>query len=123
MPLDSDTIEQLASIRIIDFTTTGRKSGQAARIEIWWFRVDNRFIITGTPGRRDWYANVMADPSIIIHTPLGDFAGRGLVVTDVELRRRIMTDPNLSWYQTQSELETLVTGSPMIEIILDDVER
>ena len=123
MPLDSDTIEQLASIRIIDFTTTGRKSGQAARIEIWWFRVDNRFIITGTPGRRDWYANVMADPSIIIHTPLGDFAGRGLVVTDVELRRRIMTDPNLSWYQTQSELEALVTGSPMIEIILDDVER
>ena len=123
MPLDSDTIEQLASIRIIDFTTTGRKSGQAARIEIWWFRVGNRFIITGTPGRRDWYANVMADPSIIIHTPLGDFTGRGLVVIDVELRRRIMTDPNLSWYQTQSELEALVTGSPMIEIILDDVER
>ena len=123
MSLDSDTIEQLASIRIIDFTTTGCKSGQSARIEIWWFRVGNRFIITGTPGRRDWYANVMADPSIIIHTPLGDFAGRGLVVTDVELRRRIMTDPNLSWYQTQSELEALVTGSPMIEIILDDVER
>ena len=122
MALHPDTIEQLASTRTIELTTTGRRSGQATRIEIWWFRVDNRFIITGTPGRRDWFANVAADPSVIIHGPFGDFAGRAVAVTNDEFRRRVMTHPDLSWYQTQSELEALVEGAPMIEITLDETD-
>lgn len=80
MASDSDsasTIEQLAATRVIDITTIGRRSGEPARIEIWWFHIGGRFIITGTPGPRDWYANLVADPSIVIHAPFGDFDGRG----------------------------------------------
>ena len=46
-------VDHLASHRTIDLTTFGRRSGLPRRIEIWWFQVDDRFVITGTPGRRD----------------------------------------------------------------------
>jgi len=109
---------ELARFRTIDFTTIGRRSGEPTRIEIWWFHVDGRFIITGTPGRRDWLANVAADPAVIVHTPLGDHQGTASIVDDLEFRRRVFTDPAIGWYSTQAELETLVATAPMIEIHL-----
>ncbi len=115
----ASTIEQLAAVRTIDITTIGRQTGQAARIEIWWFRVDDRFIITGTPGRRDWFANVVADPRIVVHVSFGDFPGTAVPVTDRERRQRVITDPELSWYQSKAELEALIETAPMIEITLD----
>ena len=109
----------LARYRTIDFTTVGRRSGEPARIEIWWFHVDGRFIITGTPGRRDWLANVRADPAIVVHTPLGDHPGTAAEVSDPAFRRRVFTDPQIGWYSTQAQLDDLVARAPMIEIRFD----
>ena len=103
----------------IDFTTIGRRSGDPARIEIWWFHVDGRFIVTGTPGPRDWYANVLANPNVTIHAPFGDFPGRASIVEDMDFRRRVFIDPSVSWYRSQTELDRLVNEAPMIEIDLD----
>ena len=111
--------DELAAIRTIELTTIGRHSREAARIEIWWFHIDRRLIITGTPGKRDWYANVCADPRVIVHTPVGDFNGTAGPITDPVFRRRVFTHPEVGWYRTQAELERLVADSPMIEIILD----
>lgn len=113
-------VEALAAIRTIDVTTIGRRSSRPARIEIWWFHVDGRFIITGTPGRRDWYANVLADPRIIVHAGGQDYPARAVPITDRERRRAVFTHPDTRWYETQTELERLVATSPMIEVILDD---
>ncbi|MEX2322330.1 MAG: nitroreductase/quinone reductase family protein [Acidimicrobiia bacterium] len=65
--LSERDLERLAALRTIDLTTYGRRSGLPRRIEIWWFHVDGRFIVTGTPGKRDWLANVTARPEVIIH--------------------------------------------------------
>jgi len=54
----------------LDITTTGRLSGAACRIEIWMMHVDGRFFITGTPGPRDWMANLKADPRLVVHLKL-----------------------------------------------------
>lgn len=116
---DPRQTSRLADTTTIDLTTTGRRSGRPARIEIWWFQVDDRFIITGTPGKRDWYANVLADPAVTIHAPFGEFPGRAHIVDDPEFRRRVFTDPRISWYRSQSELDDLVESAPMIEITLD----
>src|SRR3712207_9019649 len=51
------------SDRVIDITTTGRKSGQPRRIETWFHHLDGQIYLTGTPGPRDWYANLVANPS------------------------------------------------------------
>ena len=58
---------ELADDPTIDITTTGRRSGKSRRVEIWMLDVDGRFFITGTPGPRDWLANLLADPSLVVH--------------------------------------------------------
>jgi deazaflavin-dependent oxidoreductase (nitroreductase family) len=116
MPLSPDLAARLSSSRTIDLTTTGRKTGRPHRIEIWWFHVDGRFIITGSPGRRDWLANVRANPSVVIHAAGRDLPAKAIEVTDIEEKRKVFTRPDTSWYQTQAELERLVETAPMVEI-------
>ncbi len=116
MMLDDATIDRLAAVRTIELTTFGRRRGQPARIEIWWFQVDGRFVITGTPGPRDWYANVVANPAVIIHVNGDDYPGSAVPIHDPDFRRRVFTDPGVSWYRTQSELDALVSDAPMIEV-------
>lgn len=117
--LDTTTVDRLARRRTIDITTVGRRSGRPARIEIWWFHVEGRFLISGTPGPRDWMANVLADPTIVVHTPEGDFPGTARVVTERELRRAFFTHHEVGWYRNQEDLERLVETAPMIEVVFD----
>lgn len=118
MPPSPDDIEYLARTRTVDLTTVGRRSGHPRTVEIWWFHVDDRFIITGTPGRRDWLANVRADPSVTISTGSGEFHGTATEIHDAEFKRRVFSDPQIGWYRTQAELDHLVEAAPMIEIDL-----
>lgn len=117
MQLQPSTIRSLAATRTIDLTTIGRRSGEHRTVEIWWFHVDDRFIVTGTPGRRDWLANVRTDNSVLITTSFGEFTGNAVEVGDKDFRRRVFTDPMTSWYKTQEELEQLVVTAPMVEIV------
>ena len=115
MSLDPD---RLARSRTIDLTTTGRRSGLPRTVEIWWFRVDGRFVITGTPGQRDWLANVGANPNVIIAVDGMLIEATVTPITDQAFRRRVFTHPETRWYSTQEELERLVATSPMVEVAL-----
>jgi len=116
-------LDALASHQTIGITTIGRNTGRPRRIEIWWFRVDGRFIITGTPGRRDWLANVKADPRIVVHVGRSDLEATASIVDDTELRRTVFAQPQTSWYSSQAELDHLVATAPMIEVHLVGAER
>ena len=59
--------DALAKDRVIDITTTGRVSGEPRRKEIWFHNLDGNLYITGTPGKRDWYANLVAHPEFTFH--------------------------------------------------------
>jgi len=113
MTLDFDA---LASHQTIDITTLGRRTGRPRRIEIWWFRVDDRFVITGTPGKRDWLANLKANPRLIVHVGGRDLESTASPVDDVVFRRRVFTRPQTSWYTREAELDHLVATAPMVEI-------
>ena len=108
----------MSSQRTVDLTTIGRRSGRPRRVEIWWFRFEERFIITGTPGRRDWLANVRANPAVIVHTRDGEFAGTAREIVDPAYRRRFFESGETHWYSTQSSLDELVADAPMVEIVL-----
>jgi deazaflavin-dependent oxidoreductase (nitroreductase family) len=80
----------LANDRVIDITTVGRKSGEPRRIEIWFHRIDGRYYITGTPGARSWYANLVAHPDFTFHlkeSVKADLAARATPVEGVEKQR------------------------------------
>ncbi|MFV1960352.1 MAG: nitroreductase/quinone reductase family protein [Acidimicrobiia bacterium] len=118
MPLTDADLEGLASTQTIDLTTFGKRSGLPRRIEIWWFNVDGRFFITGTPGKRDWLANVLADPRVIIHVNGLEIEATASLVADEDSRILVLAHPSTRWYSTQAELDELVRSSPMVEVHL-----
>lgn len=116
---------QLAHDPTIDITTIGRRSGAARRIEIWMMVIDDRFFITGTPGRRDWLANLRANPTLTVHAPIDgntvDLPARAAEVTDTPTRQRVLEHLTTSWYRSQSPLDDLVAAAPMVEVTFADV--
>src|SRR3954451_20071187 len=69
--MDEQVRYALENGRTIDITTIGRNSGEPRRIEIWFHNIDGQVYITGTPGRRDWYANLRANPNFTFHIKEG----------------------------------------------------
>jgi deazaflavin-dependent oxidoreductase (nitroreductase family) len=114
--------DELRDDPTIDITTTGRRTGEARRIEIWMLDVDGRFFITGTPGRRDWLANLIDEPRLVVHLKRRadlDLPARAEVVTDPTTRRRVVEHLSAHWYRTQSPVDDLVETSPMVEVTFD----
>ena len=113
---------ELAEDATVDITTTGRRSGQPRRIEIWMLDVDGRFFVTGTPGPRDWVANLAAKPRLVVHLKRSagvDLGATARTVTDEATRRRVIEHLAADWYRTQSTVEDLVARAPMVEVVFD----
>jgi deazaflavin-dependent oxidoreductase (nitroreductase family) len=106
-----------------DITTYGRKSGQPRRMEIWYFVVDGTVYLTGTPGPRDWLANLVASPQMVFHVKQGaraDLPARGTPIVEPEDRRRVMGEVlrQNSWFAAQPfDLETWVADSPLVAVV------
>jgi deazaflavin-dependent oxidoreductase (nitroreductase family) len=108
-------LEALARDRTIDITTTGAKSGRPQRIEIWAWVADGTVYLTGSPGRRDWYANLRASPEFTLHLKRGlqaDVAARARPIEDPGERRDVLTRVLAGSY----DLEAWVGGSPLVEV-------
>jgi deazaflavin-dependent oxidoreductase (nitroreductase family) len=110
----------LADDRTVDITTIGRRSGQPRRIEIWFHNLDGRIYISGRPGRRGWYANVVAHPDFEFHlkeSAQADIPARAHPITDPAERRRVLSGV-LAGIGRESALEDWVEHSPLIEVEL-----
>jgi deazaflavin-dependent oxidoreductase (nitroreductase family) len=110
----------LADDRTVDITTVGRRSGQPRRIEIWFHNLDGRIYISGRPGRRGWYANVVAHPEFEFHlkeTARADIPARAHPITDTAERRRVLSGV-LAGIGREGALDDWVDRSPLIEVEL-----
>jgi len=101
----------------VEITTIGRRTGRPHRIETWRYRADGRYWLTGSPGSRDWYANLVDHPEFTLHLKDLDLQVRGRVVTDQRERERILGAivPGLDW---AGSLQSWLAGSPLVEIEL-----
>jgi hypothetical protein len=122
--MDEKIRQALAADETIDITTRGRKSGKLQRVEIWFKQVNGRIYITGTPGTRDWYANLLENSDFIFHlkeSVPADLPARARIIINPAERRAILSDPVMAWYHKQVDsLDELVTGSPLIEVIFTE---
>ena len=118
---DPEVAAALAKDLVIDITTTGRNSGEPKRIEIWYHVVDGRYYITGRPGPRSWYANVLAEPSVTFHlkkSAQADLAATARAVTDAAEKRAVFLGaPKLTEFITTENVQEWVDGSPLIEVV------
>ncbi len=120
--MDATIREALRTDRTIDITTTGRRSGRPRRIETWFYRVGGNLYLTGSPGRRDWYANVVANPAFVFHlkeSVVADLPAIATPITDDAERRRIFTEIMADLNQPE-HLDAWIAGSPLAEMHLGE---
>jgi hypothetical protein len=111
--VDERVKHALENDRTIDITTRGRNSGEPRRIEIWFYRYEGRIFLSGSPGTRDWYANLLRDPEFTFHL-------KGTVQVDLPAVARPITDEAERREVIHGILEELGRGSDRVE---DWVER
>jgi|SRR5688572_4949026 len=120
--MDERIKQALKQDRTIDITTTGRKSGEPRRIEIWFHNIDGRLYITGSPGRRSWYANLVANPEFTFHlkeSAQADLPARARPILAEAERREIMGRITRN-VGREGDLETWVRESPLVEVDLGE---
>ncbi len=113
----------LATDQVIDISTTGRTSGQPRRKEIWFHNLDGALYITGTPGKRDWYANMVAHPDFTFHLKLSaqaDLPARATPITDPAQKREILARI-LAKLARADSLDDWVARSPLVAVELQGV--
>ena len=120
--LDERITRALSRGHTIDITTTGRRSGQPRRIELVFHNIDGRIIISGLPGRRSWYANLLADPRLTFHLTgavKADLAARARPILEPEERRAVMARVAANW--RRNDLEVMLRRSPLVEVTFDEL--
>jgi deazaflavin-dependent oxidoreductase (nitroreductase family) len=112
----------LKTDRVIDITTIGRKTGKPRRLEIWFHNLDGELFLTGSPGRkRDWLANLIANPDFTFHLKQSlhaDIPARATPIFDEPSRREIFTRL-LDKMGGGRDLEAWVKDSPLVRFELD----
>lgn len=126
--MDDITRAALNQGGICDITTTGAQSRQPRRIEIYFHHFDGSYYITGRPGfRRDWLANLVANPEFTVHLKQDvtvDVPAVAINITDEATRSevllRILTE---SWgtdpAEAEADLSRWVEGSPLVSFAVD----
>lgn len=117
--LPEDVQAALTNDLTIDITTVGRRSGDSRRIEIWFLHIDGVIYITGTPGPRDWFANLAVNRSLTFHlkeSVTADLEATATIVNDAGERRRVIESVVASWYREQSSPEQMIELAPMVRI-------
>jgi deazaflavin-dependent oxidoreductase (nitroreductase family) len=107
--------------RLIDITTVGAKTGKPHRIEIAFHKFDDGIYISGLPGKRDWYANLVAHPEFTFHlkqSTHADLAARATPVTESKKRLDVLKRVTARWNR-QAELEQFVSSSPLVQVTFE----
>jgi deazaflavin-dependent oxidoreductase (nitroreductase family) len=122
--LENAIRDVLGKDRTIDITTIGRRSGLPSRIETWFYRVDDRVYLTGSPGRRDWYANLVQNPDFTFHlkqTVVADLAATAVPITD-PCEREAIFQRILSELGRGRELNEWLAGSPLMAVSIANLD-
>ena len=117
--MDQEIRKALDEDRIIDISTTGRKTGQPRRIEIGIWALNDGYVISGRPGRpRSWYANLLAKPEFTVHVKKSvqaDLAARATPITEETERRRIFTEL-AAIRPGDIDVEVRVVRAPLVKV-------
>lgn len=78
-------LDTLADQAFCYLTTTGRVTGKAHEIEIWFVaRGSSIYMLAGGGEASDWVRNIQAGPAVDVRIADHSFTGTGRVVTDPE---------------------------------------
>ena len=119
--MDVKIAHALKTDSLIDITTVGRKTGNPHKIEIAFHYLDGSLYISGLPGHRDWYANLVAHPQFTFHLKQSaqvDLPAQAIPITDETVRRQVLSKITAKWGK-QEDIETFVANSPLVQVQLE----
>ncbi|WP_199423661.1 nitroreductase family deazaflavin-dependent oxidoreductase [Actinotalea solisilvae] len=121
--MDDGTRSALHRSQVIDLTTTGRRTREPRRIEIYLHELDGRLFISGMPfpTKRQWLRNVEADPHVTIHLKRGltaDVPALARVVEDPVERRPLIEAAAARW--GRDDVDLMMEQSPLMELTPTD---
>jgi deazaflavin-dependent oxidoreductase (nitroreductase family) len=117
---DERVTRALSRGHTIDITTTGRRTGLARRIETVFHNIDGRIVLSGMPGPRSWYANLLADPRLTFHLKgavQADLPATARPILEPDERRAVMARVANNWGRT--DLDVMMQRSPLVEVSFD----
>ncbi len=121
--MDQAAAKALSEDLVVDITTIGRNSGEARKIEIWIHEVEGRYYITGSPGTRSWYSNLLKDPALTVHlkkSHTADLSARAIAISGREQKQALFQSAKaLSNNINDENIEEWLAKSPLVEIIFD----
>ncbi len=123
--MDEAIRQALEHDRVVDITTVGRRTGGPRLIEIWCHRLDGHLYLTGTPGPRSWYANLLANPHFTFHLKesiVADLPARAIPITDKAQRRDILERLTLR-LGVSARVDEWIAHSPLVEVRFDDEDE
>jgi hypothetical protein len=118
--LDDRITRALSRGHTIDITTTGRHTGLARRIETVFHNIDGRIVLSGMPGRRSWYANLLADPRLTFHLKgavKADLPATATPILEPTDRTAVMARVAQNWGRT--DLDVMMERSPLVQVTFD----
>lgn len=119
--MDDRIRRALSRGHLIDITTTGKRSGSPRRVELVFHNIDGRVYLSGLPGRRSWYANLVANPHLTFHLKRvvqADLPATARPITEPTERRAIMERVARNWDRT--DVDVMMARSPLVEVLFDE---
>lgn len=107
---------------VVDITTTGRRTGEPRRKEVWLHFLDGTHYIMSRPGKPlSWYANLGADPALTVHVKEGATADIKAAATPVlaEGERREVIGLLVHRLGRGDEVEEWVRDSRLVRVRVD----
>lgn len=120
LPPDERITRALSRGHTIDITTTGRRTGLARRIETVFHNIDGQIVLSGMPGPRSWYANLLADPRFTFHLKgavKADLPATARPIVEPTERRAVMSRVAQNWGRT--DIDVMMDRSPLVEVSFD----
>jgi deazaflavin-dependent oxidoreductase (nitroreductase family) len=119
--MDKEVKQALTTDRLVDISTTGRKTGNPHRIDIIFHFFDERIYLSGMPGRKkDWVVNLLANPEFAFHIKQSfqrDLPALAKTVSDNKMRKKVLAFITSKWDDVQ-DLEMWVESGTLIEVEL-----
>jgi deazaflavin-dependent oxidoreductase (nitroreductase family) len=114
--------ERLASEDFCYLTTTGRKSGKAHEIEIWFAIHDGTlYMLSGGGDAADWVRNIKKDPRVRVRINSQNAVLKARVVragtTDDQLARELLDAKYMGW-RSGKKLSSWARGALPVAIDL-----
>ena len=111
--------EALKTGQVIDITTKGRNSGEPRRIEIVFHAIDGHVYVSGfpRPQKRNWLANLEANPSFTFHLKqdvVADLPAVARPINDPSERRAVLQHVSRTW--DRDDIDVMVEQSPLVEV-------